>query len=99
MVRTISAHARGIACVNITGDWVVTGSSDHVIKIFELASGEEVRTLRGHNGLVRTIQTDNTKIISGSYDQSIRIWDLHTGEMLQELGRCHDSKYPLYLHD
>ena len=99
MIRTISAHARGIACVNITGDLVVTGSSDHVIKIFKLASGEEVRTLRGHNGLVRTIQTDNTKIISGSYDQSIRIWDLHTGEMLQELGRCHDSKYTLYLLD
>jgi WD40 repeat protein len=93
MIRTIHAHGRGIACVNIAGNLVVTGSSDHVIKIFNIANGEEVRTLRGHNGLVRTIQTDNTKIVSGSYDQSIRIWDLQSGEMLQELGRCHDSKY------
>jgi WD40 repeat protein len=96
-IRTIHAHGRGIACVNIAGDLVVTGSSDHVIKIFNIANGLEVRTLRGHNGLVRTIQTDNTKIISGSYDQSIRIWDLKTGKMLQELGRCHDSKYNLYM--
>lgn len=96
-IRTIGAHARGIACVNITGDYVVTGSSDHVIKIFDINSGEEVRTLRGHTGLVRTIQTDNTKIISGSYDQSIRIWDLKTGDMLQELGRCHDSKSVLFI--
>jgi F-box and WD-40 domain protein 1/11 len=92
-IRTISAHARGIACVNISGGLLVTGSSDHVIKVFDLLSAEEVRTLRGHSGLVRTIHTDNTKIISGSYDQSIRIWDLQTGDMLKEISGLHDSKY------
>jgi WD40 repeat protein len=92
-IRTIGAHSRGIACVNIAGDQIVTGSSDHVIRIFNIETGEELRVLRGHSGLVRTIQTDNTKIISGSYDQSIRVWDLKSGEMLQELSRCHDSKY------
>ena len=97
-IRTIGYHPRGIACVNITGQLVVTGSSDHVVRIFSQNTGEEVRALRGHSGLVRTIQTDSTKIISGSYDQSIRVWDIRTGDILHEFGNCHESKYPVLLH-
>ena len=54
----------GIACDDIAGDLIVTGSSDHMIKLFDLHTGEEVRTLRGHSHLVRTLQSNDTKLIA-----------------------------------
>lgn len=67
MIRTFDSHRRGVACVDFDGDYIISGSSDQTIKVFDAVTGECLRTLSGHTELVRTLQWDtlSNRIISG----------------------------------
>lgn len=84
-----------------SSDWnVVTGSRDKTIKLFDLASGMQIRIFKGHIGRVLccTVATvvdydpvtqdpvKRTLIATGSWDRSIKVWDLDTKEILHDLG-------------
>lgn len=58
---------------------LATGSSDGIVRLWDLRSGEVVRTLVGHTGPVTSLQFDDKHLTTGSLDRSIRIWDLRTG--------------------
>lgn len=72
------------------GRKVVTGSSDRTIKIWDGATGRELKTLTGHGGLVCSVafSPDGKTIASGSEDTTVRLWDADTGRVLSifELG-------------
>lgn len=57
------------------------------IKLYELASGRELRTLVGHDSKVSSItfQKDGRFLFSGSVDGSVRIWDPDTGTQVAAL--------------
>ncbi len=61
--------------------YIISGSSDNSIKIWERETGSEIKTLIGHSGGVTSIAVskDEKYIISGSYDKFIIIWELETG--------------------
>jgi WD40 repeat protein len=63
------------------GRLVATGSDDKTVKIWELASGRELRTLSGHTGAVHSLAfgPDDRWLVSGSTDNSVRFWDLASG--------------------
>lgn len=52
---------------------MVSGSYDHLVKVWALASGECLRTLAGHQGPVLTVAFDKDKIISGAADKTIKV--------------------------
>ncbi|RPH86850.1 MAG: WD40 repeat domain-containing protein, partial [Chroococcales cyanobacterium metabat2.561] len=70
----------------------ISGSSDSTIKIWDLATGKELRTLTGHSKGVNTlaITPDGSKLVSGSCDSTIKIWDL-TKEKLSFFPTNHNS--------
>lgn len=52
---------------------MVSGSYDHLVKVWALASGECLRTMAGHQAPVLTIAFDQDKIISGAADNTIKV--------------------------
>ncbi len=50
LLRTLAGHLAAVEAVAITPDgrYAVSGSIDHTLRIWELASGREVRKLKGH---------------------------------------------------
>ncbi|KAJ3100215.1 hypothetical protein HK100_004741, partial [Physocladia obscura] len=78
--------------VSSDGQFVVSGSADWTLKIWDLKVGVLLKTLIGHQGSVNTvaISTDNRFIVSGSDDSRVKIWNLDSGAMLQTLSehRC-----------
>ncbi|KAJ3202940.1 hypothetical protein HDU82_006958 [Entophlyctis luteolus] len=89
-VRILTGHTRGIACVHFDGTICLSGSSDGVIKVWNVHTGQLLRSLFGHTNLVRTLQFDRRHIISASYDRAIKIWNFETGELLMDLaGHSH----------
>ncbi|KAH3671438.1 hypothetical protein WICMUC_004618 [Wickerhamomyces mucosus] len=58
---------------------LATGTSDGIVRLWDLRSGDVVRTLVGHTGPVTSLQFDDKFLTTGSLDRSIRIWDLRTG--------------------
>ena len=64
------------------GTRVVSGSWLGLLRIWEVASGEEVAVLRGHEYGVSCVafSRDGKRVISGSGDGTIRIWVIATAE-------------------
>jgi hypothetical protein len=56
--------------------------SGHMIRMWEIATGKEVRMFHGHtNSIVRlSISADGKTLASGSWDSTARTWNVETGE-------------------
>ncbi|HCB55707.1 TPA: hypothetical protein DEP26_01865, partial [Candidatus Uhrbacteria bacterium] len=69
------------------GKWIVSGSYDCTIKIWNRETRECVRTLKGHTDWVRSVvfSPDGKWIVSGSDDSTIKIWNVETGECVRTL--------------
>jgi serine/threonine-protein kinase len=68
---------------------LITGSSDRVIRMYDLAAGEPLpTTMTGHTGVIShlaVVEVDGRKVlISGSDDSTIRRWDLATATQIGE---------------
>ena len=59
------------------GQTVLTASDDHTARLWEVASGRELRVLRGHRGPVRDAQfsADGRTMLTASDDTTARLWD------------------------
>ena len=60
---------------------VISGSADHTLRVWDLASGQELRSLAGHSGEVLSVafSPDGGRLASASADMTVRVWDAGTG--------------------
>jgi WD40 repeat protein len=58
------------------GTILASGSGDHKIKLWDVATGKEQATLKGHTGGVYSVafSPDGTILASGSLDGTIKLW-------------------------
>src|SRR6185295_9460387 len=61
---------------------LASGSQDADIKIWSVATGQEIRTLTAHSDgvIALAISSDGKKLASGSQDRTILVWDIESGE-------------------
>ncbi|KAL5092832.1 hypothetical protein Trisim1_000567 [Trichoderma cf. simile WF8] len=80
--------------VQFDSRYLISGSNDSTIKIWDIIAGEEQQTLQGHNGPVWSVQfsADGRCIASGSSDKAIKIWDRLTGKEQQSI-EGHNGRY------
>jgi WD40 repeat protein/beta-lactamase regulating signal transducer with metallopeptidase domain len=66
------------------GRLVVSGGEDAAVRLWDVASGKEVRQLHGHEARVRglAVSPDGKRVVSGSRAGDVRLWDLASGRML-----------------
>jgi WD40 repeat protein len=72
------------------GRRIASASFDRTVKVWDAATGREVRTLIGHLGQVVRVAyspPDGHRIASASWDNTVRIWDAATGEEVLKLPR------------
>jgi RNA polymerase sigma factor (sigma-70 family) len=69
------------------GSRVAAGGADGVIRLIDLAGGEEVRALHGDAGVVGAVafSPDGETLLSGGWDHAARVWDLASGNELHRL--------------
>lgn len=66
------------------GKMLASGSVDRTIKLWDVASGQEILTLCGHKSNVISVafNHDGKRLASASYDNMIRLWDVERGVTL-----------------
>lgn len=70
------------------GKFEYLGSSpDNVLKIWDAATGAEVRTLKGHTGSVHAVSfsPDGRLLLTGSSDDTLKLWNPETGAEIRTL--------------
>jgi WD40 repeat protein len=62
------------------------------LKLWEVATGNEVRTFKGHTDRVTcaAFSKDGSRFVSGSYDKTARLWDTSTGREVAQF-KGHDE--------
>jgi len=104
-VTTLEGHTNFVTSVAVSGiintsdniekQYIISGSSDKTIKIWDLSTFKLVETLEGHTEYVtsvavissveKTADLPKKYIISGSADKTIKIWDLSTFKLVETL--------------
>ncbi|KAF9472118.1 WD40 repeat-like protein, partial [Pholiota conissans] len=69
------------------GKYIVSGSEDRRVQVWDASTGEELKVLNGHSSSVWSVafSSDSKRIVSGSDDRTVRVWDTSTGEELKVL--------------
>src|SRR5262249_9185683 len=62
-------------------------SGDGTVKVWDAASGQQLRALKGHTGQVWSVafSPDGTRLASGSGDWTMKVWDAASGQELRAL--------------
>jgi WD40 repeat protein/tRNA A-37 threonylcarbamoyl transferase component Bud32 len=83
-------HSAQVYSVAFAGDsqWLVTGSADGAVRVWEGTTRKEGAKLAGHkaNTVVRSVSFSFTgdRIVSGGDDKTVRLWDAHSGQQIAE---------------
>jgi WD40 repeat protein len=72
------------------GRYAITGGIDTTMKLWDVASGRELRTFAGHTDRVDAvaISPNGRCAISGHYNGRMKLWDIATGRELKTFPDC-----------
>ena len=98
LAETLNGFHNSVLSVAISPDGnTIASNSDRAIKVWNLATGEEIYTLIGHSNRVNalTISPDGQTLVSGSEDKTVKVWNLDTGRQIRTLVGHSDSVHAL----
>ena len=67
------------------GKYLVTGGRDRTAKLWEIATGREMRTFLGHEGTVQALcfTPDGKHIATGSTDNTVKLWNILNADLIR----------------
>ncbi|WP_392533163.1 protein kinase [Nostoc sp. C117] len=89
LTKSLKGHSSDVNSVAFSPDGKILGSAsdDKTIKLWNLATKEEIRTLEGHSNWIWTIafSPDSKILASGGADKTIKLWNVETGKLIRTL--------------
>jgi WD40 repeat protein len=90
-VRTFTGHKDQVNSVCLSADsrYALSGSKDHTLKLWEVATGQCIRTFEGHIDQVNSVclSADSCFALSGSSDYTVKLWEVATGQCIRTFYR------------
>lgn len=64
---------------SLDGKYVLTGSQNHTVRLWDVTTGKTVQTLNAHAGDVYGVafSPDGQTVITGNEDGTARLWQVH----------------------
>jgi len=95
LVRTLGENLSGLGSVRFApdGSFLVAMTNTGLIRVWDLATGDERSGGSGHLGPIQSLQflPDGKRLLSASTDNTARLWDATTGKELVRLGATSDG--------
>jgi WD40 repeat protein len=95
--QSFVGHRDSLYAVALTSDakTLATASYDQTIKLWDVASGKELKTLTGHNGAVYDLSFNpaGTILASCGADRTVKLWDVKTGARLDTFSQSTKELY------
>lgn len=81
-----SGHVLALA-FSTDGKRLLTGSEDNSARVWDVATGREIRPLEGHGDEVLAVvfSPDGRRLLTGAADRTVRLWDAASGRQLRLL--------------
>jgi WD40 repeat protein len=80
-------HSSSVKSVAFSPDgrYALSGSDDKTIKLWDVATGRQIRTFTGHTRWVSSVafSPDGRYALSGSGDTTLKLWDVATGREIR----------------
>lgn len=77
-----SDHVKTLAVSN-DGKYILSGSSDKNMKLWDLETGKQIYTFEGHQGIIRAVFfISKQQAVSAAEDGTLKLWDLESCECL-----------------
>lgn len=95
--HTVPAHADLVHDLAFSPDGATLASCsyDRLVKLWDAATGKELKTLKDHSDSVFGVafSPDGRLIASAAADRAVKVWDVATGRRLYTLGEATDWVY------
>ncbi|XP_071958318.1 uncharacterized protein [Antedon mediterranea] len=101
LIKKIDHEYGLVYCLKVTDKYLIMGTHNRNIQIFDINTYEHVRALRGHIGMITAfaLSPRNRFLLSSSYDGTVKVWNLENFLKLQSLSRHEGSINALTLHN
>jgi len=80
---TFEGHTNDVlsVCFSPDGKYALSGGRDNTIKLWDIASGNEIKSFEGHNSMVTSVNfsPDGKFALSASNDYTLKLWDITSG--------------------
>jgi guanine nucleotide-binding protein subunit beta-2-like 1 protein len=77
--KCLSGHSGPVSDVVVStdGQFALSGSWDHTMRLWDLATGQSVRVFKDHTSDVNSVafSADNRQIVSASRDKTLKLWN------------------------
>jgi WD40 repeat protein len=88
LLRVIKGHTDTVTALAYSpdGKFLISGSKDQTIRIWDGATGKEVRRMNGHKAAITSLAVsgDGRSLTSQSKDKKTIVWDLATGKIVPQ---------------
>lgn len=96
-VRCFAGHSQAVVSLAFlpSGDRLVSGSRDHTVRLWDVASGQQLGDFQGHTDAVYclAVSPQGDRMLSGSKDRTIRLWDVPARRELRQFSGHTDTVY------
>jgi len=83
--KILEGHQKAIRCLQMNDEYLLSGASDKMVKVYDSKSGQCLRTLSGPNSGVLAVEfTGDSTATVGYRNGVIRTWDFQNGSCLSE---------------
>ena len=86
-LRTLAGHTRAVTAVAFgkNGRWLVSGSADKTIRLWEVDTGRPIRTLVDEMGVVAVALSPDGRWLASASNENIKLWDVGTVSVVHVL--------------